>query len=388
MLNAKDLDPHNKQHWVGCLKMFNVATSDALQVRINNGEAHLVATHAVVVVFTAFLSSWLDRGRAPLAVVEDASFVLAFVMYWRSHVTCHGSGLTLAANFLTRETFLDIVTACHGCILRFGQFRDNYGGQFKPDGPRITSAFSEYFFQFGRMRQSNSPVVSVMGWARHLDHYLYQQYLEAASDFKLPASCRGIPHSIERVKFDPPPPGWFPTDPQMIASISEGIQRAVALLQGCGVKTDISTRTGFFKRPCKHFPLTDTYVQASGLVATAEKEDDPNGASPDGEEVDLSLVDSQDAADAEAVLTQLMRTATNVEVTTDSEQAAAAFFEEIHRLLNGFNVALQDESKDRKYRFVVKRLMKANQRHADEVDEELDYYRTLPPLTTGLLTSY
>jgi hypothetical protein len=96
-------------------------------------------------------------------------------------------------------------------------------------------------------------------------------------------------------------------------------------------------------------------------------------------QVDLSLVEAQDAADAEAVLTQLMRTAANVEVTTDSEQSAAAFFEEIHRLLANFNVALQDESKDRKYRFVVKRLMKANQQQGDEVDEELDYYRVLPP---------
>ena len=54
-------------------------------------------------------------------------------------------------------------------------------------------------------------------------------------------------------------------------------------------------------------------------MAAAEKEDDPNGPSPDGEEVDLSLLEAQDAADAEAVLTQLMRTAANVEVTTDSE---------------------------------------------------------------------
>ena len=92
-------------------------------------------------------------------------------------------------------------------------------------------------------------------------------------------------------------------------------------------------------------------------------------------QVDLSLVQAQDAADAEAVLTQLMRTAADVEVTTDSEVTAATFFEEIHRLLADFNVALQEESKDRKYRFVVKRLMKANQRQGDEVDEELDYYR-------------
>jgi hypothetical protein len=29
---------------------------------------------------------------------------------------------------------------------------------------------------------TNSPIVSAMGWAHHIDHYLYQQYLEAALD--------------------------------------------------------------------------------------------------------------------------------------------------------------------------------------------------------------
>ena len=103
--------------------------------------------------------------------------------------------------------------------------------------------------------------------------------------------------------------------------------------------------------------------------------------------MDLTLVQAQDAADAEAVLTQLMQTAANVEVTTDSEATATTFFEEIHRLLADFNVSLQDESKDRKYRFVVKRLMKANQRQGDEVDEELDYYRTLHCLPSTVLYS-
>ena len=171
-----------------------------LKRRIDLGEDHLKATHAIVVVFSTYIRSWLgdrDKDRSPLDAVRDAALVLAFVMHWRSHLV--NKGLSLETHFLTRETFLDIVTSCHGCILRFGQFRDIYGGRFKPDGPRFSSAFSEYFFQFGRMRQTNSPVVSVMGWARHLDHYLYQQSLEASAGFQLPASCRGIPHSIERM---------------------------------------------------------------------------------------------------------------------------------------------------------------------------------------------
>eukprot|EP00966_Prymnesium_polylepis_P084828 1963756-Prymnesium_polylepis.1 len=107
--------------------MFSQNTTDALQERIDAGDTHLVATHAVITVFTTYTKSWLgdrDTGRKPLDSVEDAAFVLAFVMYWRSHVTRPGSSLTLAANFLTRETFLDIVTSscecsagCSACVL-------------------------------------------------------------------------------------------------------------------------------------------------------------------------------------------------------------------------------------------------------------------------------
>jgi hypothetical protein len=83
-------------------------------------------------------------------------------MHWRYHIVTT-TGLPLAENFLTRETFLDIVTSCHGCILRFPQFRNKWGGKFQPNGPRFSLAFSEYIFQYGRMAQTNSPVVSVLG---------------------------------------------------------------------------------------------------------------------------------------------------------------------------------------------------------------------------------
>ena len=55
--------------------------------------------------------------------------------------------------------------------------------------------------------------------------------------------------------------------------------------------------------------------------------------------------------------------------------AAAALFAQISTLLTDFNQSVQEESKDRKYRFVVKRLMKAHQRHGETLDEELDFYR-------------
>jgi|EP00966_Prymnesium_polylepis_P161174 hypothetical protein len=51
----------------------------------------------------------------------------------------------------------------------------------------------------------------------------------------------------------------------------------------------------------------------------------------------------------------------------------AAVLEEVSALLAAFNQTIQDEAKDRKYRFHVKRLLKAHLRAGDDVDPDLDY---------------
>ena len=147
--------------------------------------------------------------------------------------------------------------------------------------------------------------------------------------------------------------------------------------------TNLTRRNGFFKHPCKHYPLKDTYVAAVPCTEAnrADKEDDPNGDLPGGDEVDLTAVDAQDAADAEAVLTQLMRQQLPADdqdgatTTARTTEAAKQLMQEISALLSNFNQSIQDEAKDRKYRFVVKRLMKEHQRAGDTLDEELDFYR-------------
>ena len=81
------------------------------------------------------------------------------------------------------------------------------------------------------------------------------------------------------------------------------------------------------------------------LEELGEKEDDPNGT-PDAEPAELTAMGAQDAADAEAVLNQLMRTGANVAPPTGGEEGSSAeFFEEIRKLLADFNVSIQEESK-------------------------------------------
>ena len=47
--------------------------------------------------------------------------------------------------------------------------------------------------------------------------------------------------------------------------------------------------------------------------------------------------------------------------------------EELSALIGNFNSTVQDEAKDRKYRFHVKRLLKAHLRTGDEIDGDLDF---------------
>ena len=51
----------------------------------------------------------------------------------------------------------------------------------------------------------------------------------------------------------------------------------------------------------------------------------------------------------------------------------AAVLEEVSNLLRDFNQSIQEEAKDRKYRFHVKRLIKGHSRGLDSVDEDLDF---------------
>ena len=229
------------------------------------------------------------------------------------------------------------------------------------------------------MAQTNSPVVSVLGWFRHLKHYLYQQWLEAESDMPIPASCRGIPHTIDqRLRIPTVDPSWHATDERLKQRIDKGLGCAVALLQSCGVDTTTARLKGFFKRPCKHYPLADSYVSSAACAEanTGGKEDDPaTGTGPD-DAIDVTALDAQDSADAEAVLAQLMRTdPSNFDEPGPRSASAADLLAQISALVTDFNQSIQEESKDRKYRFVIKRLMKEHQRHGETLDDELDFYR-------------
>ena len=177
------------------------------------------------------------------------------------------------------------------------------------------------------------------------------------------------------------PAGWHATDEQLVTRVDRGVERARTLLQGCGIDTSSARLRGFFAKPCLHYPLTDKYVTGADCeeADTGNKEDDPYDGGEGGEGGEggsgEAVVEAGDAADAEAVLAQLMRQGLGEGEGELRTEDGKALLETIGQLLRDFNQSIQDESKDRKYRFVVKKLMRAHQRAGDTLDTELDFYR-------------
>jgi len=80
----------------------------------------------------------LDRTGA----VSDAAFACAFVLFWRWQISSplSNKGYSLKKHFLTRETFLDVVTVTQTRILLVILYREFYP-DFKIHGKNGTRAY-------------------------------------------------------------------------------------------------------------------------------------------------------------------------------------------------------------------------------------------------------
>ena len=126
------MDYHEKQHWAGCLKIFNTVVLEHLEGKIQDDPTK---SDRGTLVFVYFGMRLLNCHIGPHAGVDatdrdqavvDASFCCAFVLYWRWRIV-HGlkkAGFTLKKHFLTRETFLDILTLTQTRILLVVLYRD------------------------------------------------------------------------------------------------------------------------------------------------------------------------------------------------------------------------------------------------------------------------
>lgn len=375
-LSEKDLDPHEKQHWQGCLRLFSTQTIKHLEQRLTLGEDAVRGTLAYLMFMNRLLNCYIgpqsgadatDREQA----VIDASFCCAFALYWRYRVVqLKDKQFNLKKHFLTRETFLDILTMTQTRILLVVLYRQWYP-EFKIHAPNVSSRVSEYVFQYCRMHETNSPLFDVAGFRRHLKHFVLQMQLGIHSNIDMPPSKRGMPNSVRRVQPETfsAPEGWHLSDAELSVAIDKGIVECVELWKGvlqCNHLTncDLSDPKHFFATLMEHFRTQD---MCSKGVFTDEDED-VDGLLHDR---DLEFEDREmDVAQAVNITEQLgdilqKQGLVGVPIPEDRMQ----FYKQMSGAVSTWNQGVKQAKSDRALRFMEEQAFRNTGTCAEDADK-------------------
>lgn len=69
-----------------------------------------------------FLRIFIISGRAPQETVVDCGFVIFFFSLWRREIQLH-SNLTVNINFISSQTYHDLISACSAVVVAVKQMR-------------------------------------------------------------------------------------------------------------------------------------------------------------------------------------------------------------------------------------------------------------------------
>jgi hypothetical protein len=184
-LYRDDLLHSNKQHWDGVVRMFSDKTVNWAKERAEK-DARIKPTYSFLYFGSRLLrmvNGDCDQpasGISPTKMsvlrrqaVADAAFCMVFLLLWRYWLSKLANtedlpdGIekpySVKDNFMTRETFLDIILLCQCRILLVKLYREKFP-KFRTFGDRFSSRFAEYVFQYARMMETNAPLFGVLGF--------------------------------------------------------------------------------------------------------------------------------------------------------------------------------------------------------------------------------
>jgi len=330
--------------------------------------------------------------------VEDASFCLTFMLYWRHWLQevapkgakpSHIGKFSIKDHFITRETFLDVILMCQARILLVKLYREKYPS-FRIVGDRLSSRFSEYVFQYARMAETNAPLFGVLGFKRHLRHFLLQMRMAATSGLKMPPSNRGIPNDVSRVsdimQTHHTPAGWHLSDAEIISILNAETCTTAGREGDCMVwwghilqcpeilAVDMARQKNIFTAPVKHFPKDDLW--GAGVDAETPEQDEATREDADDEGTVNQVVDLHDPTDeatAGEIFGRVVQEGGGLQQEATGGPTAACAYKEICSVLKGFNSNLIQMAQDRKYRFQLNKMFHSQGKSVEDADK-WDYY--------------
>jgi hypothetical protein len=302
--------------------------------------------------------------------VRDAAFCLHYLLNWRHWLLEYAPKLSkpshlhsrygLTDNFLSRQTFVDIVNMCQSRILLVKMYRERYS-RLKIAPERVSSRFSEYVFQYCRMAETNSPLFGVLGFKRHLSHFRLQIEMAATSGLVQPDSKRGVPNSVERVNHEiaHAPDDWHMSDVELGRALDIAARwwsdRLLTKDTGLTVDQCVAmasdpvgtfTRNDLCNRGVTNARSDEMQTEISASKGLAGDDDD---LEPGDTQSKVAVLDPGDEDQASRLLGGLL-----AQDVGDSD--VHTFYKEVCYALRNLNSDLVKMAQDRRFRFIVEKM--------------------------------
>lgn len=158
-LLAQDLNYREKQHWPAVLRLSGLDT-DGIKNSSILMDLERTPAFLGVAMYLTFMSYYLQVfigvNETVHSIINKCGWILAFLAIWKMMVESSPE-LTTKRNFLTHETFMDVVISVTNLLLLIVLFREKFGGVLGLDfnlfrllPSYISSRFLEYTFAFCR----------------------------------------------------------------------------------------------------------------------------------------------------------------------------------------------------------------------------------------------
>ena len=216
-LRRDDTDAHDKQNWKSVLRWAGLdddgnIVSSTVDRMAQASRGCMMYWKCVQLFLRIFLSS------EPIeAKLEHCGYVLGFFALWRYLIHKSRGRRTMKQNFVTNQTFLDIVIAVSNFVLLVLMLRDATASGGDPEvlaqleglavrllGKVLSSRFLEYLFQFCRAEHVNAQSFGAYAGKIHVDHFAYFLSLEheLKSEEIMALSRRGVRRGAARLQWD------------------------------------------------------------------------------------------------------------------------------------------------------------------------------------------
>lgn len=124
-LNHEDTTRNDRQNWRSAQRISFLCVQQCLQQIKDGGDDTVTGTLAYLQMVWRYVEIFVSAKATLRDRIKHAGFIIHFLGIWHNYVKDHPR-YSLQKNFLSRETYTDILLSCHFAVMMICYMRDNF----------------------------------------------------------------------------------------------------------------------------------------------------------------------------------------------------------------------------------------------------------------------